>query len=382
MIIGINASISTFKASRDKTAIAPLRTERDVPITWVLLGTLLLIIPIYFILKNALPVELVAKSAALYWQTLLLTIVYALVASFVFSCICGYMVGLVGSSSSPISAMTLSAVLIISLILLFSFGGHPLFGEKAVAAAAFAIVIGAVVACASAIANDTMQDLKAGQIVGATPWKQQAILFLGVTLAAFITPPILNLLLNAYGLGDVLPNPGMDPVHVLAAPQAQVLTSIAKGVFTQNIPWSLLAIGLGIGFAALLFNRIFINRGWNLSPIAIGLGIYLPMPTTMSLVLGGAIAYFIMRNLTQREMAGKSPEQRDEVEQNGMLLNSGMVAGAALMGVVLAVPFAVYQNPNVLAIVGPEFSHTADILGLFVAIGLATWIYKKCNSKK
>jgi len=380
MIIGVKASLTAIKQASSNVQ-AP-RTDRDVPITFVFWGTLLLIIPVYFILDHALTDQLMTSSDALYWKTLSLTIIYALVASFVFSCICGYMVGLVGSSSSPISAMTLSSVLIISLILFFVFGGHTLFGEKATAAAAFAIVIGGIVASASAIANDTMQDLKAGQIVGATPWKQQVILLLGVTIAAALTPPVLNLLLNAYGLGDVLPHPGMDPAHVLSAPQAQVLTSIATGVFSQNIPWALLSTGLILGFSAVAFNWIFKKKGWHLSPIAIGTGIYLPIGTCMSLVVGGIIAFYLMRNLNRREKAGESAEKLDKVEHNGMLLNSGMVAGAALMGVFLAIPFSIYQDPNALAIVGPDFMGTSEIIGLIVAIGLAKWVYSKCNSEK
>jgi len=379
MVSGVKASLNALKQVSGPAVQVP-RTDRDVSITFVFFGTLLLVLPIYFILDHALTDQFMMASDPLYLRTIALTVCYALLASFVFSCICGYMVGLVGSSSSPISAMTLSAVLIISLLLFFILGGHTLLGEKATAAAAFAIAIGAVVACASAIANDTMQDLKAGQIVGATPWKQQVMLLFGVAAAALITPPVLNLLLNAYGLGDVLPHPDMDPTHVLSAPQAQVLTSIATGVFSQNIPWALLSTGLILGFSAVAFNALFKSKGWHLSPIAIGTGIYLPIGTCMSLVVGGIIAYCLMRNVRRREKAGESAEVLDKVEHKGMLLNSGMVAGAALMGVFLAIPFSIYQNPNVLAIVGDGFMNTSEVIGLIVAIGLARWVYTKCNS--
>jgi len=312
-------------------------------------------------------------------QVLILSTLYAFLASFAFSSICGYIVGMVGSSASPISAMAISAVLFISLILLLILGqeANEQTVHHAVAAAAFAVLIGGLVACGAAIANDTMQDLKAGQMVGATPWKQQAVLFLGVTLAALIVPLILNLLLSAYGMGEVLPREGMLASQALAVPQAQVMKSIAYGVLTQQLQWGLLLAGVIIGLVVITLNHFLAKRQWGLSPIAIGLGIYLPIGTTMSLVLGSFIAYLVNRHLESRFEKGEDPQQLDNCEQRGVLLNSGIVAGGALMGIILAIPFALKQNTEILSLVGPSFTPYAEMLGLVSGLFLCIWIYRK-----
>src|SRR5690606_37570934 len=163
-----------------------------------------------------------------------------------------------------ISGVTIATILAISLILLAVLGTQidfKLDHAKALAAAAAAILVGAVVCCAAAIAGDNMQDLKTGQIVGATPWKQQAMQILGTITGAIVIAPVLSLLFNAYGLGDVFPREGMNPSDALAAPQATLMSSVAEGVFLRNLPWLMIIIGVLIAIAVIILDRILERRG-------------------------------------------------------------------------------------------------------------------------
>lgn len=382
MIAGISASLGSVKLIAAGQGAQIPRTERDIPITYVFWGSLIAIVPLLLLFISVLDPAQLGISEGFNLGLALTGVAYSLVAGFIFASICGYLAGLVGSSSSPISATTLGAILLISLILFLIVSGELVLtgdSEKALPVAALAITIGAVIACASTISNDTLQDLKAGQMVGATPWKQQVMLVFGVVISAAIIPPVLELLLNAYGMGDILPRPGMDPEQTLAAPQAHLMAAIAQGVFTQNVPWHLLGIGGLIGAVAVALDEYLIKKDRKrLPPLAIGLGIYLPLTSSTALMLGGMISFFVKRTWAawQSKSAQSAEERMHKSEHRGLLMASGLVAGAALVGILLAVPFSILQSTEALRLIPTSYDSWATIAGAAVTGVLLVWMYR------
>ncbi|MCG8469311.1 MAG: oligopeptide transporter, OPT family, partial [Gemmatimonadetes bacterium] len=216
---GIRSSLEAVRAARSPDGGADIpRTERDTPINVVGIGTIALAIPILAVFMLVVDRSELGITPGLYWGALALGTVFAITAGFLFASVAGYMAGLVGSSNNPISGVTIATILTISLILYMLFGSQIDFtvsGPQALSAAATAILVGGVVACAAAIAGDNMQDLKAGRIVGATPFRQQIMQVIGVVAGALAIAPILGLLYEAYGLGGSFPREGMDPNEML-----------------------------------------------------------------------------------------------------------------------------------------------------------------------
>ena len=343
----------------------------------------MLAIPIFIIFLAIINQGELGISGGLYWSTILLGVIFALVAGFLFSSVAGYMAGLVGSSNNPISGVTIATILAISLILLVLLGSQVEFdGERATAAAATAILVGGVVCCAAAIAGDNMQDLKAGQIVGATPFKQQIMQVVGVVAAAIVIAPILQLLFSAYGLGDVLPRAGMDPGEALKAPQATLMSSVADGVFRQDLPWTMIVIGVIIAIAIIVLDKVLEARGseFRTPVLAVAVGIYLPLELTVPIFIGGMVAWWAGRHLTRRY--DPSSQAFDEVaaraNRRGLLFASGLITGEALVGILLAIPFAAYQSTTVLVpgFVTDDFAFVANTLGVAGLIFFSVWLYR------
>lgn len=246
-------------------------------------------------------------------------------------------------------------------------------------AASVAIIITAVISSAAAISNDTMQDLKAGYMVGATPWKQQIMLMLGVAVAALVIPLILSLLFEAYGLGGVYPRSGMDPSQTLLAPQATLMAAVVKGIFTHNVPWSMIGIGAIIAVITIMIDAWLKPRGKRLPVLAVGLGVYLPFVASMPLILGSFISFFVYRRIHKH--CGNLPKEEakstyEHKHEEGLLLACGLVAGAAIMGVLLAIPFALKGSSDVLSLVSAGFGPYAQLISLIVTAILAIWIYQ------
>jgi putative OPT family oligopeptide transporter len=212
-------------------------------------------------------------------------------------------------------------------------------GLKSPAGPVAAILIGGVVCCAAAIGGDNLQDLKCGQLVGSTPWKQQVMQILGVVVAALAMAPVLNLLNNAYGIGSTS----------LPAPQANLMGTVAKGVFLGGLPWNIIGIGAGIAVAVIALDFILEKRGSNVRvPVmAFAVGVYLPFHLNVPIFIGGVIAYFVARTL---DRAKASPERRSVVERMGLLAAAGFITGEALIGIGLAVPVAARHDENAVAL--------------------------------
>ena len=288
------------------------------------------------------------------------------------------MAGLVGSSNNPISGVTIATVLVISLLLLLILGSSIDFSNdapKAIAAAATAILVGGVVCCAAAIAGDNMQDLKAGQLVGATPKKQQLMQILGVVAAALVLAPVLSLLFNAYGIGNVFPREGMNPAEALQAPQAGLMAAVSKGVLTGGLPWALIAIGGVIAVVIIIADKVLEAQksSFRMPVLAVAVGIYLPLELTVPIFIGGLLAYF-----AGRALSSASDGERQGAGRNGLLFASGLITGEALMGIGLAVPFAVAQSTNVIAFTDMPswWIHAAEGLGVALMFGTLLYLYK------
>ena len=383
---GIRSSLEAVRKARAGETTDVPRTERDTPINIVLLGTVALAIPIFVVFLFVIDQGHLDITSGLYWGTIFLGVVFAFIAGFLFSSVAGYMAGLVGSSNNPISGVTIATILTISGILFLLLGSQIDFAVdtgRATAAAATAILVGAVVCCAAAIAGDNMQDLKAGQIVGATPVKQQIMQIVGVVAAALAISPILMLLFQAYGLGDVFPREGMDPGEALAAPQATLMSSVADGVFGGELPYGMIFIGALIAVAIIVLDKVLEARDadFRTPVLAVAVGIYLPLELSVPIFVGGVVAWAAGRHLASRK--AQLGQEYDEVAirsgRRGLLFASGLITGEALVGILLAIPFALAESTDVLSverlgIAVPEGLATLFGLGAFVAFTL--WLYR------
>ena len=382
---GIRSSLEAVRQARSGNRSDVPRTERDTPIHIVLWGTLAMCVPIFISFLFIVDQDALGIAAGLYWGTLALGLVFSLLAGFLFASVAGYMAGLVGSSNNPVSGVTIATILSVSLLLLWILGSQINFAVdamQATAAAATAILVGAVVCCAAAIAGDNMQDLKAGYLVGATPFKQQIMQVVGVVAAALVLAPILDLLFQAYGLGDVFPREGMDPSQALQAPQATLMSSVADGVFRRNLPWDMIIVGALIAAAVIVADKYLERRGsgFRAPVLAVAVGIYLPLELTVPIFIGGLIAFLAQRSLRRREdeIGDEAACERAvrKANRRGLLFASGLITGEALVGILLAIPFAAAQSTDVLALAPEGFEPVANALGL-VAFGcFVAWMYR------
>jgi putative OPT family oligopeptide transporter len=282
--------------------------------------------------------------------------------------VCGYMAGLIGSSNSPVSGVGILAILIAALLMAGVV--RPLVGAGlGPALVAFALFATTFVFSAAIIGNDNLQDLKTGQLVGATPWKQQVALIVGVLVGAAVIPPVLNLLNKAYGFAGA---PGVNPTHALSAPQASLISTLAKGVIQGQLDWTLIGIGAGLGVVVIVIDETLgLLKAPRLAPLAVGMGIYLPMATTLTVILGAIGGAVFERQ------AEKRPDSAT-LKQLGILLASGLIVGEGLMGVILAGAVVASGNPAPIVLVGDGFlaasawlgvaAFAASVLGLYAGL--------------
>ncbi|WDZ96299.1 oligopeptide transporter, OPT family [Herbaspirillum sp. WKF16] len=376
MVEGVKASLSTFSRRRPGGEGAD-RTDRDMPPGWIIAISLAMIALLAVVFASFLAEAPV--SPALFAGLIVYAVLFAFIFGFLVAAACGYMAGLIGSSSSPISGIGIVAVILVSLLLLASGAVDPLLatpqgGKLAIAIALF--VTAAIIAVA-AIANDNLQDLKTGQLVGATPWRQQVALLVGCVVGALIIPPVLNLLYNAYGFTGALPREGMDAAQALAAPQATLMTAIATGIFTRELNWSMLAIGVALGIALIIVDGLLARRGGvaRLPVLAVGIGIYLPPVVSMALFFGAVLGWLIDRALRRRAAAATADfdAYAEKPRQRGILVASGLIVGESLVGVLLAAVIGFTGKDAPLALAPAGFEGIGQWLGLaaFLLILLA-----------
>lgn len=249
----------------------------------------------------------------------------------------GYMAGLVGSSSSPISGIGIISVIVISLVLVSIGNASGLFetvdGQKFLTA--LTLFTASIVITTACISNDNLQDLKTGLLVEATPWRQQVALIIGCFVGALVIAPVLEILYHAYGFSGALPRPDMDPSQALSAPQATLMTAISQGIFTNKLEWTYILTGVGLG-AVLITIDAFLkkvsNKVFSLPVIAVGIGIYLPPSINTPVIVGAFLAWIMARHIAKlgnKEVSAKA-------ERFGTLFSAGLIVGESLMGVILA----------------------------------------------
>jgi putative OPT family oligopeptide transporter len=366
---GLAGALAASRARKAGKADTLPITERDIPIGIVGLITLVCMLPIGWLLGffgnqsglgNYLPTLVIGGVA------------YVVLMSFFVSAVTGYMAGLIGSSNSPLSGIGILVVMGAALLLVA--GIKPHLGQDAdKALIAFALFTTAVIFCVAAIANNNLQDLKTGQLVDATPWKQQVALIIGVVAGAFVIPPVLNLMSRVYGFvgapgAELRPNP-------LPAPQAGLISSLAKGVISSEIDWSLIQIGAMIGVGIILLDELLgrTTKYMRVPPLAVGLGIYLPTSSTLMIVVGAIVGWFYDKR------ADRTPRP-EATKQLGVLLASGLIVGEGIIAVVISLIKAVSEKPAPLALVGPSFETAGKIIGgaafAIIAFVLYRWIWR------
>ncbi|MGA7824427.1 MAG: oligopeptide transporter, OPT family [Steroidobacteraceae bacterium] len=360
VIGGLKGAMASSRARKAGKGDTLARTEHDIPVNQVGLVSLLCILPICWLLWNF------ANGAGLGEHALLLTaggIVIVVVLGFLVSTVCGYMAGLIGASNSPLSGIGILVVATTALFLVVTVKSS-LPPEMGKALVAYALFVTAVVFNVAAIANNNLQDLKTGQLVGSTPSKQQWALVIGVVASALVIPPVLDLVNRAYGFAGA---PGAT-AHALPAPQAGLISALAQAVI-QNDPekWQLMGWGALLGAAIIAVDWLLskTTRSMRLPPLAVGLGIYLPTSATLMVTVGAVVGWWFDRR------ADRSARP-NSMKQLGVLLASGLIVGESVLAVVFTALVAFTNNQFPIGVVGDSFTTASEWLG---GLGFVLVIY-------
>lgn len=374
IIMSVKVSFMSLRKESSKKPTQVLRTDLDIPVHWVLISVLLLAALLFVYIFTFLRELHIQSASDFLWLAGFCSVFYVLIVGFLLAMISGYVCGLIGSTNNPIAGLLIAAVLLLSFIFLLIF--RAALGHQAQYIASSVIVIAAVIAGVTAISGENIQDLKAGKMLGATPWKQQLMMAIGVVVASLVIGPILDLLFNAYGMAGVYPHPGMDPVQMLAAPQAGLMAAVTRGVLTHQLNWDMILIGAALAVVVIIADEFLKRRNFRLPALAVGVGIYLPPEVVMPVVIGGVVSYFVKRRKRSEQMTSEQKELAHGKHQRGVLLACGMVAGSALMGVLLAIPFVILGSSDALTIVSKAFLPLANVLGVVVFLALCYWFYR------
>jgi putative OPT family oligopeptide transporter len=348
---GLSGAMASSRARKSGQGHTLPRTEHDIPVGTVGLISLACLVPVAWLLWHF------SRTSGLGSHALLLSIggvIFVAVMGFLVSTVCGYMAGLIGSSNSPLSGVGILVVVLFAALLVFIVkSGLPADAGRALVA--FALFVTSVVFAVASIANNNLQDLKTGQLVDATPSKQQWALVVGVIAGALVIPPVLDLINHAYGF---LGAPGVNPAHALPAPQAGLISALAQGVIQHNIDWSAILTGGGIGLVLIALDRLLGRMFTSVSipPLAVGLGIYLPTSSTLMIVVGSLVGWWFNRR------AERSP-RAEAIKQLGVLLASGLIVGESLLGVVFAAIVVFSGRAAPIALVGKDFATASMWLG-------------------
>jgi putative OPT family oligopeptide transporter len=366
---GVQSAIAASRQRSDGSGTLP-RTEQDLPIGIVGVVSLACLIPLAALFAGFLAGGPLAPLAL---PLVIGTLIYVVIAGFLVAAACGYMAGLIGSSNSPVSGLAILTVLGAALLLVaLTRGGNAGQGPTLVA---YALFVTAVVLCVATIANDNLQDLKTGQLVDATPWRQQVALVIGVIFGALVIPPILDLLNRAYGFNGAPAAQHPAGAQALPAPQATLISALAQGVIQGKLDWGLIGIGVLVGIALIgLDESLGAAKKLRLPPLGVGIAIYLPASTTVPLILGAVAGWFYDKWAARRRDA-------DGAKRLGVLLASGLIVGESLFGVLLAGIIVATAKASPLAVVGDSFTAASNWIGAIAFVGviaaLYSWIAQK-----
>jgi putative OPT family oligopeptide transporter len=354
LVSGVTSGLRAYKQIKDGHSEVE-RSERDLPMQWIIFLIIGSVVPLFMVYQHFVQQVHVSGIMAL----------VMLATGFLFAAVAGYMAGLVGSSNNPISGVTVSTVLVSSVLLVF------LMGEAAQNGPAAAIIIGSVVCCAAAIAGDVMQDLKCGRLVGTTPWKQQVMEMIGTAAAALVIAPVLILLQGAYGFA------GMKDAgpKALSSPQANLMASVAKGVFEGGLPWVYVIIGIGLAGLVIVLDMYLQakNYPFRTPVLAVAIGFYLPFQLSVPIFVGGlvsmAVGMYHRRN--------KSDTQAMEAsERRGLLMASGLITGEALMGILVAIPIVLLKQRDIEMPLWEGVVPFGSAIGVILLVFVTFWLYR------
>lgn len=352
-----------------------VKTERDIPTFYLLITLFISWVALYFLFVHLFPSQSLPKSTSF---SFLGGIILGLTAlSFIFAAICGYFSGLVGVTASPGSAIIITGMLLTALLLRIILGSD-LFKESTtffLDIGGMTLILGGIIAGASCIANDNIQDLKVGALIGTPPWQQQLMLAFGVIIASFVIPFVMEVLFNVYGLTTILPHPQMSRAQTLSAPPAAMMAALVQGFFNHNLPWLFMGVGAGLVLILQGIRYFFFRKS---SLLGLAMGIYLPLSTSVPLFLGSLFAYFITKQAANRALARKveitsAPLLIEKTQQRALLLACGLVAGATLMDVLLAIPISITGQSVFWTMIPQTWQPLTLILGVLSTLFLA-WV--------
>lgn len=333
MVEGMKMSFKSFGGGAPATERAEQDLSPKAMIFWVLSMMFVLGVSFYHFIGDS------HITGGMAWLLVVVCTLLASVIGFLVAAACGYMAGLVGSSSSPISGVGIVSVVVISLVLLLVGESGGLLADEANRKFLLALTLfcGSAVICVASISNDNLQDLKTGYLLKATPWRQQVALIIGCIVGALVISPVLELLYEAYGFTGAMPREGMDAAQALAAPQATLMTTIASGIFAHNLEWVYIFTGIVIGAVLIVVDLVLKKSSGGklaLPVLAVGMGIYLPPSVNMPIVAGAVLAAVL------KHIIGKKAENREgrlkNAERIGTLFSAGLIVGESLIGVIMA----------------------------------------------
>ena len=355
--VGIRQSLASSRARKSGSAVDV--TERDIPFPYVATTIVAFMVPIALLLWDFVRGTDIHDHMAV---LITVSVLFTLLVGLIIASVCGYMAGLIGASNSPISSIGIIAVLAASLLIAAVTRGTT---ADPLSLVAYTLFTAAIVFGIATISNDNLQDLKTGQLVGATPWKQQVALIIGVVFGSLVIPPILQIMLNGFGFQG-MEGAGED---ALAAPQAALMSSVASGIFDSSLDWNLIFIGMAIGAVLIIVDELLrkFTDKYSLSPLAVGMGMYLPAALTIVIPIGAILGTFYDK------WAAK--QSRPEfAKRMGTLLATGLIVGESLFGVVNAGIIAAAGGDSPLEIF--EGGTSATIIGVILFIVALTFIYR------
>ncbi|KQB84475.1 OPT family oligopeptide transporter [Corynebacterium oculi] len=363
---GIRASLVSSRARRGGQQVE--LAERDLPFPLVLGSIAVSMIPIGLLLWSFLRGTEIGHHTGM---LIVLSVLFTLISGLFIAAVCGYMAGLIGASNSPISSMGIITVLSAALLIKVATGSESQANPTALVA--YTLFTAAVVFGIATISNDNLQDLKTGQLVGATPWKQQVALIIGVVFGSLVIPPILQLMLQAFGFQGA---EGAGP-DALAAPQAALMSSVAQGIFGDSLDWGKVGLGALIAIGIIAIDETLTRTSHKrlaLPPLAVGMGMYLPMGLTLMIVVGSVIGALYNR----RAARSAQPEKATRM---GVLMATGLIVGESLFGVLHAGIIAATGKAAPLGIFPEGYEAAGQWVGLLVFAALVTGLYRWTGKK-
>jgi putative OPT family oligopeptide transporter len=354
LLSGMTSGLQAYKQIKGgKSAIE--RTEKDLPMGLIIFMIIGSVVPLFMLYQYFVQQVYISAIMA----------VIMLATGFLFAAVAGYMAGLVGSSNNPISGVTVSTVLVSSLLLVL------LMGKAAENGPAAAIIIGSVVCCAAAIAGDVMQDLKCGRLVGTTPWKQQIMEMVGTISGALVIAPVLILLQGAYGFAGM---EGAGP-KALSTPQANLMASVARGVFEGGLPWAYVIGGMVAAVLIIALDQYLQAKkvSFRVPILAVAIGFYLPFQLSVPIFVGGLISAAVARyhrNNRSDEAAKEGAERR------GLLMASGLITGEAVMGILVAIPIVILKQYEIEMPLWEGVIPFGSLIGVILLALVTFWLYR------